>query len=96
MSSSFSLPKLLVAQIGALVASGHFSSRSDVVKEALRFFLEEKQHLRGAAAVELYRSGQATLTKGAEIASLRPEAFREILRDQGVVLPDTVEWESIE
>jgi len=96
MSSSFSLPTLLVAQIGALVASGHFSSRSDVVKEALRFFLEEKQHLRGAAAVELYRSGQATLTKGAEIASLRPEAFRGILRDQGVVPPDTVEWESIE
>jgi len=95
MSSSYSLPPLLVSQIGALVASGHFSSRSDVVKEALRFLLEEKPHLRTAAAVELYRSGHTTLTKGAEIASLRPEAFREVLLDQGLMLPDTVEWESI-
>ena len=96
MSSSYSPPPLLVSQIGALVSSGHFSSRSDVVKEALRFLLEEKSHLRTAAAVELYRSGDTTLTKGAEIASLRPESFREVLLDQGLMLPDTVEWESIE
>ena len=96
MSSSYSLPPILVLQIEALVDSGHFSSRSDVVKEALRFLIEKKNHLRHASAVEMYKKGKATLTKGAEIATVSPDTFRNILNDQGILTPDTVEWESIE
>ena len=58
--------------------------------------LEKKNHLRYASAVEIYKKGKATLTKGAEIAGVSPDNFRGILNDQGVVTPDTVEWESIE
>ena len=96
MSNSYSLPPILVSQIEALVNSGHFSSRSDVVKEALRFMIEKKTPLRHASAVELYKKGKATLTKGAEIASVSPDTFRSILIDQKILMPDTVEWESIE
>ena len=70
MSSSYSLPPILVSQIEALVDSGHFSSRSDVVKEALRFMIEKKNYLRHASAVEMYKKGKATLTKGAETAAI--------------------------
>ena len=94
MSNSYSLPPILVMQIEALVDSGHFSSRSDVVKESLRFMIEKKNHLRYASAVEIYKKGKATLTKGAEIAGVSPDNFRGILNDQGIVTPDTVEWES--
>ena len=96
MSNSYSLPPILVSQIEALVDSGHYSSRSDVVKEALRFMLEKKNHLRHASAVEMYKKGKATLTKGAEVAGVSPDTFRAILIDQKVLMPDTVEWESIE
>ena len=96
MSSSYSLPPILLLQIEALVDSGHYSSRSDVVKEALRFLMEKKNHLRYASAVEIYKEGKATLTKGAEIAGVSPDTFRNVLNDQGILTPDTVEWESIE
>ena len=86
----------MVSQIGALVDSGHFTSRSDVVKEALRFMIEKKNYLRHASAVELYKKGKVTLTKGAEIAAISPDTFRNILNDQGILTPDTMEWESIE
>ena len=96
MSSSYSLPPILLLQIEALVDSGHYSSRSDVVKEALRFLMEKNNHLRYASAVEIYKKGKATLTKGAEIAGVSPDTFRNVLNDQGILTPDTVEWESIE
>ena len=96
MSNSYSLPSILVMQIEALVDSGHFSSRSDVVKESLRFLIEKKNHLRYVSAVEIYKKGKATLTKSAEIAGISPDNFRGILNDQGIVTPDTFEWESIE
>ena len=95
MSSSYSLPPILLLQIEALVDSGHYSSRSDVVKEALRFLMEKKNHLRYASAVEIYKKGKATLTKGAEIAGVSPDTFSNVLNDQGILTPDTVEWESI-
>ena len=44
----------------------------------------------------MYKKGKATLTKGAEIAAVPPDTFRNILNDQGILTPDTVEWESIE
>ena len=96
MSSSYSLPPILLLQIEALVDSGHYSSRSDVVKEALRFLMEKKNHLRYASAVEIYKKGKATLTKGAEIAGVSLDTFRNVLNDQGILTPDSVEWESIE
>ena len=58
--------------------------------------IEKKNHLRYASAVEMYKKGRATLTKGAEVAGVNPDAFRSILNDQGILTPDTVEWESIE
>ena len=91
MSSSYSLPPILLLQIEALVDSGHYSSRSDVVKEALRFLMEKKNHLRYASAVEIYKKGKATLTKGAEIAGVSPDTFRNVLNDQVIITPDTVE-----
>ena len=90
MSNSYSLPPILVMQIEALVDSGHFSSRSDVVKESLRFMIEKKNHLRYASAVEIYKKGKATLTKGAEIAGVSPDNFRGILNDQGIVTLSSV------
>src|SRR3990172_13255769 len=55
--SSYNLPELVKKEIDALVKAGYYSSKSDVVKDALRTFLYSKKNLRVAAAVELYKDG---------------------------------------
>jgi len=83
MPSSYNLPELVRKEIGALVKAGYYSSKSDVVKDALRAFLESKKNLRLAAAVELYRDGEITLGKAAEIANVGIVEFKEILANVG-------------
>ncbi len=83
MPSSYNLPELVKKEIDALVKAGYYSSKSDVVKDALRIFLYSKKNLRLAAAIELYRSGEVSLGKGAEIADLSVVEFKEILASRG-------------
>ena len=81
MPSSYSLPELVKKEIDALVKAGYYSSKSDVVKDALRNFLNSKKNLRIAAAVELYEIGEVTLGKAAEIADLDITEFKERLKE---------------
>jgi predicted HTH domain antitoxin len=53
------------------------------VKDALRTFLYSKRSLRLAAAAELYKDGEVTLGKAAEIADVGIIEFKEILADLG-------------
>ncbi len=82
MPSSYNLPELVKKEIDALVKAGYYSSKSDVVKDALRTFLSEKKNLRTAAAVELYRRDEVSLGKAAEIADMGIVEFKEILSSQ--------------
>lgn len=83
MPSSYSLPELVKKEVDALVKSGYYSSKSDVVKDALRHLLDSKKNLRLAAAVELYKSKEISLGKAAEIAGASLVEFKEILASQG-------------
>ena len=91
MPSSYNLPELVKKEIDALVKAGYYSSKSDVVKDALRTFLSEKKNLRTAAAVELYKRDEVSLGKAAEIADMGIVEFKEVLASQGYkrVLPVT-------
>ena len=53
------------------------------MKDALRSFLYSKKNLRLAAAVELYKDGELTLGKAAEIADVGIIEFKEILANLG-------------
>lgn len=83
MPSSYNLPDLVKKEIDALVQAGYYSSKSDVVKDALRTFLSEKKNLRLAAAVELYKREEVSLGKAAEIADVGLVEFKEILASRG-------------
>ncbi len=83
MPSSYNLPELVKKEINALVKAGYYSSKSDVVKDALRTFLYSKRSLRLAAAAELYKDGEVTLGKAAEIADVGVIEFKEILANLG-------------
>jgi Arc/MetJ-type ribon-helix-helix transcriptional regulator len=82
MPSSYNLPELVKKEIDALVKAGYYSSKSDVVKDALRTFLSTKKNLRLAAAVELYKREEISLGKAAEIADVGIVEFKEILASQ--------------
>ena len=83
MPSSYNLPELVKKEIDALVKAGYYSSKSEVVKDALRTFLYSKRSLRLAAAAELYKDGEVTLGKAAEIADVGVIEFKEILANLG-------------
>ena len=70
-------------EVDALVRSGHYSSKSDVIKDAVRYMLDNKSNIRNAAAIELYRAGEVSLGKAAEIANVGLIEFKEILANQG-------------
>ena len=83
MPSSYNLPEIVKKEIDALVRAGYYSSKSDVVKDALRTFLEKKQSMRIAAAVELYKQEEISLGKAAEIADIGIVEFKERLAELG-------------
>jgi Arc/MetJ-type ribon-helix-helix transcriptional regulator len=83
MPSSYNIPELDKKKIDALVKSGFYSSKSDVVKDALRYMFEHKKPLGIAAAVELYRHGEVSLGKAAEIAGIGIIEFKESLASHG-------------
>ena len=91
MTTAFSLPKIMEMEISALVRSGYYSSKSDVAKDAFRTLFDVKKQLKVASAVELYKSGEVSLTRGAEIAEMDIETFKAILKDRGVAIMVTVE-----
>ena len=62
--------------------AGYYSSKSDVVKDALRTLLSEKKNLRLAAAVELYKRNELSLGKAAEAADIGVIEFKEALASQ--------------
>jgi|SRR3989338_6688562 len=84
MPSSYSLPKLMEEEIEALIDAGYYSSKSDVVKDAIREMLEKNKNLRIAAAIEMYRKGGISLGRAAEIADVTLLDFKEALKERGI------------
>ena len=84
MPSSYSIPKIYESEITALVQAGYYSSKSDVVKDAIRYLLDSKSHLKLAAVIEMYKTETVSLGKAAEIAGLTIIEFKEILLDREI------------
>ncbi|MEA1925545.1 MAG: UPF0175 family protein [Candidatus Altiarchaeota archaeon] len=84
--TSFSLTPMMREELTALMESGEYASKSDIIRDAFRTYLEHKPDKRTLIAVELYRKERVSLTRAAEIAGLDTESFKEILRDRGVKL----------
>jgi len=91
MASTYSIPPLYEDKIEAVVKAGYYSSKSDVVRDALRLLFDTKSNLRTSAAIEMYRSGKVTLSKAAEIATLNTISFKEVLKDRGIRIEITAD-----
>jgi Arc/MetJ-type ribon-helix-helix transcriptional regulator len=84
MVSTFSLPRLMEEEVSALVRSGHYSSKSDVIKDAMRLLFKSKTNLRHAAAIELMKEGKISLGKAAEIAEMSVQELQQMMEHHKV------------
>ncbi|MGM0406291.1 MAG: UPF0175 family protein [Thermoplasmatota archaeon] len=82
---SVSLPEKMNEEIKALIESGYYDNRSELVRDALRSFFARKSEMRLVSAVELYRQEKITISRAAEIAGVDFETMQSILKDEGVL-----------
>ena len=79
-------------QFEAVVRAGLFRDRQHGMQEALQTMFIVRPQLRTEAAIELFRSGEISLLRAAEMAGLDFESFRLLLRDRAI--PFEVETQS--
>ena len=79
-------------QLKAVIRAGLFRDRRHAIQEAMQTLFVVRPQLRTEAAVELFRSGEISLLRAAEMAGMDVESFRRLLGDRGV--PWEVEAES--
>ncbi len=83
---SISLPELMDNEINALVESGEYSSKSDVIRDAFRTFMRKNHEKKIRVAIELYKEEKVSLMRAAEIAEMDSESFKEELKDRGITV----------
>jgi len=71
-------------EIAALVRLGLYSSREEVIADAVRNLLLNNRSLRLELALDLFKSDEVSLGRAAEIAGLDRWQFEEILRERGI------------
>jgi Arc/MetJ-type ribon-helix-helix transcriptional regulator len=91
---SLSLPELLKKEVDAIVESGMYENKSELLREALRAYLNERRELRLSAASHLYKTGVISLGKASELSGLSLEGMKEFLLSSGIRIrryPESVE-----
>ena len=71
-------------QVDALIKGGFYPNRAEFVKDAIRAFFELRKEMKIAAAVELYKKEEVSISKAAELAGLNIEEMKRVLADRGV------------
>jgi predicted HTH domain antitoxin len=70
-------------KVRALVDAGYYSSESEVIKNAVISLFRENTELNVTVAIELYKKGEVSLSKAAEIAGMTTIEFKDILGHRG-------------
>ncbi len=84
MAEIFALPAVVEKEIKALIRYGYYSSIDEVAKDAFRTLLYVKPDLRVSAAIELYKEGEISLNKAAEMIGVSTIEFKDILANRGI------------
>ena len=71
-------------QVDALIKGGYYPNRAEFVEDAIRAFFELRKEMKIAAAVELYKKEEVSISKAAELAGLNIEEMKRVLADRGV------------
>src|SRR3989338_5979922 len=90
---SISLPKVLKEEVNAIVESGRYENKSELLREAIRAYIRERKELRLSAASYLYKTGAISLGKASELSGLNLEEIKEFLASSGIKIrryPETI------
>ena len=71
-------------QVDAIVRAGIFPDRGHALAEAMQTLFAVRPQLRTEAAVELFREGEISLLRAAEMAGLDFESFRILLAERAI------------
>lgn len=71
-------------QLNALLKAGIFRSRGEALEEAVRTLFTTRPQLKIEAAIQLFREGEVTLGRAAEIAGLTRWEFNTLLADRRI------------
>ena len=72
-------------KLKALVKAGHYSNEIDVIKDAISSLFRENVQLKVSTAIELYKKGEVSLSKAAEVAGMTIIEFKDILGKRGYI-----------
>lgn len=84
METTISLPATIEREIKALIKAGYYASKSEAIKDAFRTLLDAKPALKLTSAIELYKAGEVSISRAAEIAGMSIEDFKRVLTDRGI------------
>ena len=70
--------------IAAAVRAGLFRNEDEATREAVSTWFAVKPNLRLEVAIELFKEGEVTLNRAAEMAGLNRWRFHDILAQRGV------------
>jgi predicted HTH domain antitoxin len=77
-------PELLEPELRAVTRAGGYGSDKETIGHALETLLVANRSLRVDTAVALYRDGDVTLARAAEIAGVDSEGLKDVLAREGV------------
>jgi predicted HTH domain antitoxin len=84
--SALSLPRTIENEINALVKGGYFRSKDSFIEESVKYMLVSHGDLKINAAVEIYRSGDVSFARAAEVAGMSIFEFKEGLKTRGITM----------
>ena len=68
----------------ALVRSGLYSTKNELIEDALRTFFEFRADMRIAAVVEMYKTEDISISRAAELAGVSTEEIKDFLAKAGI------------
>lgn len=71
-------------EINSLVRIRSYGSREEVISDAVRALLVLKPGLKMEVALDLYKNGEVSLWRAAEMAGLCLEEFKELLASRSI------------
>ena len=75
---------IISKSVDALVRGRVYSTKNELVEDALRTFFEFRKDMRIAAVVEMYKTEEMSISKAAELAGVSTEEIKDFLAKAGV------------
>ena len=77
-------PNPVDQEVEALVRTGLYKSRDEVISDAIRNLLLNNKPLRVELAIDLFRSDEVSLGRAAELAGMDRWQFQDILHERQI------------